>query len=41
MSLLTDPVIENSHILANLLYLFEKIVLGQTSRSFNIKFRAH
>ena len=37
MSLLTTPIVKNSHILAGVYFIFLKNILDQSSKSFNIK----
>ena len=37
MSLLTAPIVKNSHILAGVYFIFLKNILDQSSKSFNIK----
>ena len=39
MSLLTDQIVKNSHILAGIYFIFLKNVLDQTLQFFNTKFR--
>ena len=39
MSLLTAPILKNSHILAGIYFIFLKNFLKQTWKSFNTKFR--
>ena len=40
MSLLTAPIIKKSNIWAKIYFIFLKVVLKQTGKPFNTKFRS-